>query len=85
MPLNDYLCDECGYKEEKILPSDTGVRKCPDCGKKKLRKAFFSSPHLGIDVLGNNMHNPREAPIYKDLNKKYQKMAKEAERKQKLG
>lgn len=36
MPLYDYTCDECGYKEEDVrVPPDTIEQKvlCQDCGR----------------------------------------------------
>ena len=41
MPTYDYLCDDCGYEFELFQSiSDSVKRKCPDCGKLKLRRLF---------------------------------------------
>jgi len=39
MPTYDYQCEDCGYKFEKFqsITAPT-LRKCPKCGKKKLRR-----------------------------------------------
>ncbi|NIO46971.1 MAG: zinc ribbon domain-containing protein [Planctomycetales bacterium] len=41
MPTYDYLCDACGHQFE-LFQSITAEpqRKCPDCGKLKLRRLF---------------------------------------------
>jgi putative FmdB family regulatory protein len=41
MPTYDYLCDDCGHEFELFQSiSDTVKRKCPECGKLKLRRLF---------------------------------------------
>jgi putative FmdB family regulatory protein len=41
MPTYDYECDSCGYEFELFQTISDGVRKkCPDCGKLKLRRLF---------------------------------------------
>lgn len=41
MPTYDYLCDDCGHEFE-LFQSITAPlkRKCPECGKLKLRRLF---------------------------------------------
>ena len=41
MPTYDYVCDACGHKFE-LFQSITAEaeKKCPECGKKKLRRLF---------------------------------------------
>ena len=39
MPTYDYLCDECGHAFELFQQMTAAVkRKCPECGKLKLRR-----------------------------------------------
>ncbi|MEM9353952.1 MAG: zinc ribbon domain-containing protein [Planctomycetota bacterium] len=41
MPTYDYECDACGHKFELFQSmSDPVKRKCPECGKLKLRRLF---------------------------------------------
>src|SRR5690242_2057628 len=41
MPTYDYLCDACGHKFELFQSiNDPVQRKCPECGKMKLRRLF---------------------------------------------
>jgi len=39
MPTYDYVCDACGHAfEEFQYIKETPLRKCPECGKLKLRR-----------------------------------------------
>jgi len=39
MPLYPYVCDKCGYEEEKLVSfSDPNTLKCPKCGSKTLKR-----------------------------------------------
>jgi putative FmdB family regulatory protein len=41
MPTYDYECDECGHKFELFQAiSEPVKRKCPECGKLRLRRLF---------------------------------------------
>jgi len=41
MPTYDYECDACGHEFELFQSITEGVkRKCPECGKLKLRRLF---------------------------------------------
>jgi len=41
MPTYDYECDACGHEFELFQPISEAVkRKCPKCGKLKLRRLF---------------------------------------------
>jgi len=41
MPTYDYLCDACGHEFELFQGiNDPVQRRCPDCGKLKLRRLF---------------------------------------------
>lgn len=39
MPIYEYQCGACGHQHEEIQKlSDKPLRKCPECGKLKLKK-----------------------------------------------
>jgi putative FmdB family regulatory protein len=39
MPTYQYACENCGYEFEKFqIISANPIRKCPECGKLKLRR-----------------------------------------------
>src|SRR6185295_6824416 len=39
MPFYEYECDACGHQLEALQKiSEAPLRKCPDCGKSKLRR-----------------------------------------------
>jgi len=41
MPTYDYQCDACDHEFELFQQmSESPIRKCPDCGKLKLRRLF---------------------------------------------
>ena len=41
MPTYDYECEACGHEMEVFQGiNDKVLRKCPECGKKKLRRLF---------------------------------------------
>ena len=41
MPTYDYLCDACGHEFELFQSINDGLKKkCPECGKLKLRRLF---------------------------------------------
>lgn len=41
MPTYEYVCDDCGHEYELFQSMSDGVkRKCPECGKLKLRRLF---------------------------------------------
>src|SRR2546423_14733200 len=41
MPTYDYVCDACEHAFEEMQSfSDELLKKCPKCGKKKLRRLF---------------------------------------------
>jgi len=46
VPLYEYECQACHHRFERIQKfSDRLVRKCPSCGKKKVKK-LLSSPAI---------------------------------------
>jgi putative FmdB family regulatory protein len=41
MPTYDYKCDACGHKFEQFQSiSANALKKCPECGKLKLKRLF---------------------------------------------
>jgi putative FmdB family regulatory protein len=43
MPTYDYVCDACDHTFDEFQHmSDEPLKKCPKCGKKKLRRLFGS-------------------------------------------
>jgi putative FmdB family regulatory protein len=43
MPTYEYQCDACGHKFEKFQSiTSTAVKKCPKCGKNKVRRLISS-------------------------------------------
>ena len=46
MPLYEYECQACGHRFERIQSySDPIIKKCPHCGKRKVKK-LLSSPAI---------------------------------------
>lgn len=54
MPLNDFLCLDCGTVQDHIGPSDSKPDKCPVChaGPERLEKQF--STFGSYKIKGNN-------------------------------
>ncbi len=41
MPTYDYVCDNCGHAFELFQSiTESAKKKCPECGKSKLRRLF---------------------------------------------
>jgi len=41
MPTYEYVCEACDHKFDELQAfSDPPLTKCPECGKKKLRRLF---------------------------------------------
>jgi putative FmdB family regulatory protein len=41
MPTYEYVCDACDHKFELFQSiKDEPIKKCPECGKKKVRRLF---------------------------------------------
>lgn len=48
MPIYEYACQACGHEFEALQKvSDPPLRKCPECGKPKLRK-LLSAPSFRL-------------------------------------
>ncbi len=47
MPTYEYKCDACGHTFEKFQPITSGpIRKCPGCGKLKVRRLLSTGGGL---------------------------------------
>jgi putative FmdB family regulatory protein len=48
MPIYEYQCQACGHHLESLQKvSDAALRKCPECGKPKLKK-LLSAPSFRL-------------------------------------
>jgi len=55
MPTYDYLCQGCGYSFEKFQSiTEKVMRKCPECGKNRLRRLIGSG--AGVIFKGNGFY-----------------------------
>ena len=55
MPTYDYVCDACGHSFEKFQSITASVlRKCPECGKMKLKRLIGSG--AGIIFKGSGFY-----------------------------
>src|SRR6266850_1403674 len=47
MPTYEYKCEACGHKFEKFQSIKSGpIRKCPNCGKNKVRRLISTGAGL---------------------------------------
>lgn len=54
MPIYTYLCDNCGVQFEKQQKfSDVPLSRCPECGKKALKKVYLP---VGIVFKGSGFY-----------------------------
>lgn len=54
MPIYNYQCESCDYKIEVIQKfSDNPKRKCPECGRLKLKR-LFGVP--GLKFIGSGFY-----------------------------
>ena len=54
MPVYTYRCEECGIQFEQTQKfSDAPLSKCPECGKKSLRKVYTP---VGIVFKGSGFY-----------------------------
>jgi putative FmdB family regulatory protein len=61
MPIFDYQCEACGHHFDVLQKAGEGVlRKCPECGKLKLRK-LLSAPSFHLKGGGWYKSPPSEA------------------------
>ena len=47
MPTYEYKCDNCGYEFERFQPiTAAAVKRCPECGKSKVRRLISTGAGL---------------------------------------
>ncbi len=90
MPLYEYECQACHHRFEQIQTlSDPIVKKCPRCGKKKVRK-LLSSPAIQFKGSGFYINDYQRKgstaspPDHSESDKKKEKEAKEPEKTDKV-
>ncbi len=70
MPIYTYLCDNCGVQFEKQQSfSDQALTRCPECGKKALRKVYqpVGIVFKGSGFYATDHHSPSGAsPVKED-------------------
>ena len=77
MPTYDYECDACGHEMEIFQGITEPVKKkCPECGKKKLRRLFGTG--AAIVFKGSGFY---QTDYRSDSYKKGEKAAKDAKSK----
>ena len=77
MPTYDYECDACGYEMELFQGiKDPVKKKCPECGKNKLRRLFGTG--AAIVFKGSGFY---QTDYRSDSYKKGEKAAKDAKSK----
>lgn len=55
MPTYDYVCDACDHAFEAFQPiTENALRKCPECGRLKLRRLF--GPGAAIVFKGSGFY-----------------------------
>jgi putative FmdB family regulatory protein len=55
MPIYTYRCEECGVQFERTQKfSDAALTRCPECGKKSLRKVYTP---VGIVFKGSGFYS----------------------------
>jgi putative FmdB family regulatory protein len=78
MPTYDYLCDACQHSfEEFQAMSDAPLKKCPQCGKRKLRRLIGTGAAVLFKGSGFYQTDYR-SESYKSAAKKEQEAAKPA-------
>ena len=66
MPIFDYQCEACGHHFDILQKAGEGVlRKCPECGKLKLRK-LLSAPSFHLKGGGWYKSPPSEGKAKDD-------------------
>jgi putative FmdB family regulatory protein len=54
MPIYEYLCSDCGHKEEHLQKvSERPLSKCPACGKKTYKKQLSAA---GFQLKGSGWY-----------------------------
>jgi putative FmdB family regulatory protein len=81
MPTYEYHCDACDHNFDEFQSmSDKPLKKCPECGKAKLRRVF--GPGAGIIFKGSGFYQTDyRSESYKQAAKAEQESGKPAESK----
>ena len=70
MPTYDYECDACGHEFELFQSiSEPVKRKCPECGKPKLRRLFGTGAAVVFKGSGFYQTDYRSESYNKDAEK----------------
>ena len=72
MPIYTYLCDNCGVQFEKQQSfNDQPLYRCPECGKKTLRKVYqpVGIVFKGSGFYATDHHSPSGAAPLKEEKK----------------
>lgn len=85
MPTYDYQCDDCGHEFELFQSiSESVKRKCPDCGKLKLRRLFGTGAAVVFKGSGFYQTDYR-SDSYKKAAEKDKKSTSDGDSKKKSG
>ena len=70
MPTYEYICEECGYEFEQFQSiTAKPLRKCPKCGKRKLRRLIGTGS--GVIFKGSGFYETDyRSQSYKEAEKK---------------
>ena len=70
MPTYEYICEECGYEFEQFQSiTAKPLRKCPKCGKRKLRRLIGTGS--GVIFKGSGFYQTDyRSKSYKEAEKK---------------
>lgn len=79
MPTYEYQCDACGHNFDEFQSmSDKPLKKCPKCGKPKLRRVFGAGAAILFKGSGFYQTDYR-SESYKEAAKKESESSKPAE------
>ncbi len=79
MPTYDYECDNCGHEFELFQTISEAVkRKCPECGKQKLRRLFGTGAAVVFKGSGFYQTDYRSESYNKGAEKDKKKTAKKS-------
>jgi putative FmdB family regulatory protein len=84
MPTYDYECDACGHRFEELQSIKAEpLRKCPKCGKRRLRRLIGGGAGLifrGSGFYATDYRNPQPAPKPEEGPKEEKKPEKPAKK-----
>jgi len=79
MPVYLYHCSNCGVQFEKQQSfSDQSLIRCPECGKKALKKVYqpVGIVFKGSGFYATDHHSPRVSPLKRPMKKRKSGRAK---------